>query len=176
LLDIFTSGYLLVTPCDIVIYKQNDAKHVVCSPGFDDFCGTREYMGGFEYPKGYGKDSFHWYLNWGFDLPEGYSALVIHPINRFELPFLTTSGIIDSDRYSLPGLIPFFVKEDFTGVIPKGTPYAQVIPFKREDWKAEYKFLEEKEMIDRYEKDVKIYRVPFGGVYKKITWAKKKYE
>ena len=31
-------------------------------------------------------------------------------------------------------------------------------------------------MIERYEKDVKIYRVPFGGVYKKRTWAKKKYE
>jgi hypothetical protein len=34
----------------------------------------------------------------------------------------------------MSGNIPFFIKEGFSGVIPKGTPIAQVIPFKRESW------------------------------------------
>jgi len=176
LLDTFTAGYLLVTPCDVVVYKQDNKRLIVSSPGFDDFCEARPYMGEFNYPHGYGKDSFHWFPSWGFDLPEGYSALVLHPINRYELPFLTTNGIIDSDRYGSPGLMPFFLKEGFIGVIPKGTPFAQIIPFKREEWKAEYKFLEEKQMIERHEKTAGKYRVPFGGIYKRQTWVQKKYE
>jgi hypothetical protein len=176
LLDIFSSGYLLVTPCDVVVYKQDNKRLVVSAQGFDDFCESRPYMGEFNYPYGYGTDSFHWFPNWGFDLPKGYSALVLHPLNRYELPFLTTNGIIDSDKYGSPGLMPFFLKEDFTGVIPKGTPFAQIIPFKREDWKAEYKFLKEEEMIARHEKTAGQYRVPFGGIYKRQTWVQKKYE
>jgi hypothetical protein len=176
LLDIFSSGYLLVTPCDVVVYKQDNKRLVVSAQGFDDFCESRPYMGEFNYPYGYGTDSFHWFPNWGFDLPKGYSALVLHPLNRYELPFLTTNGIIDSDKYGSPGLMPFFLKEDFTGIIPKGTPFAQIIPFKREDWKAEYKFLKEEEMIARHEKTAGQYRVPFGGIYKRQTWVQKKYE
>lgn len=176
LLDIFSAGYLLVTPCDVAIYKQGDKKIAVSSPGFEDFCESRPFMGEFNYPEGYGKDSFHWYPSWGFDLPEGYSALVVHPLNRYELPFLTTNGIIDSDRYGSPGLMPFFLKKDFTGIIPKGTPFAQIIPFKRENWKAEYNFVTEEEMIKRHEKNAGKYRVPFGGIYKRYTWVQKKYE
>lgn len=176
LLDVFSSGYLLVTPCDVVIYKENNKRFAVSSKGFEDFCESRPFMGEFNYPDGYGNDSFHWFPNWGFDLPKGYSALVVHPLNRYELPFLTTNGIIDSDSYGSPGLMPFFLKEGFTGVIEKGTPFAQIIPFKREDWKAEYKFLEQDQMIERHEKTVSKYRVPFGGIYKRHTWIQKRYE
>ena len=154
LLDIFSAGYLFVTPCDVAIYKEGNKKNAVSSLGFEDFCESRPFMGEFSYPEGYGRD----------------------PLNRYELPFLTTNGIIDSDRYGSPGLMPFFIKEDFTGIIPKGTPFAQIIPFKREDWKAEYNFVTEEEMIKRHEKTAGKYRVPFGGIYKRHTWVQKKYE
>jgi hypothetical protein len=33
--------------------------------------------------------------------------------------------------------MPFFLIIGFSGVIPAGTPYVQMIPFKREDWASE---------------------------------------
>jgi hypothetical protein len=176
LLDIFSAGYLLKTPCDLYFYKMGEEIYVTASKDFADFCGKRAYMNEFFYPTGYSKSSFHWYANWGLDLPNGYSALYLHPLNRFDLPFLTTNGIIDSDKYGSPGLIPFFIKEGFTGYIPKGTPYAQVIPFKREDWKIKIDFIEEEEMIKRHTETINKYRVSNGGIYKRETWSKKNYD
>ena len=110
------------------------------------------------------------------ETPEGYSLLVINPLNRFDLPFLTTNGIIDSDMYTISGLIPFFLKDNFVGLIPKGTPYAQVIPFKREDWKMEPIFHEKRTMIKKHVFTARKFRVKGGGIYKKDIWKPKKYE
>ncbi len=35
----------------------------------------------------------------------------------------------DSDGWVTPGNIPFFLKEDFEGVILKNTPVAQIFPY-----------------------------------------------
>lgn len=91
----------------------------------------------FIHPQGYYQEHFAWYPDWAVELPEGYSALYTHPLNRFDLPFFMTIGIIDNDKVNLPGTMPFFIAKGFEGTIPAGTPYAQIIPFKREDWKSE---------------------------------------
>ena len=54
------------------------------------------------------------------------------------------AGIIDLDEGMYNGNIPFFINGNFTGVIDQGTPIAQIIPFKREDWKIE----KNKDLID----------------------------
>ena len=38
------------------------------------------------------------------------------------------------------------LKEEFTGIIPKGTPLAQIIPFKRESWSMETDYLADGEL------------------------------
>jgi hypothetical protein len=174
--DIFTSGYMFTTPCDISVFEYEGVVYAQPELGFEGFCEIRPHMGEFHYPEGYYKFGYHWYPNWGFTLPEGYSALVVQPINHFELPFLTTAGIIDSDKYGAPGLIPFFIREGFTGIIKKGTPYVQVIPYKRETWTSEFNLFTEEEMIKRHEAHTAIYRTTEGGVYKRETWVPKKYE
>ncbi len=174
--DIFSTGYMFTTPCDVSVFKYEGVPYVQPEQGFEDFCEIRTHMGEFHYPEGYYRYSYHWYPNWGFTLPEGYSALVVHPINHFELPFLTTAGIIDSDRYGAPGLTPFFIKDGFQGIIPKGTPYAQIIPYKREEWTSEFNLFTNEEMMKRHEAHASIYRTKPGGVYKKQTWVPKKYE
>ena len=40
--------------------------------------------------------------------------------------------------FSLGLAATFYIKNDFTGIIPKGTPLAQIFPFKRDDWKHEF--------------------------------------
>lgn len=176
LLDVFTSGYLYTTPCDIVFYKENGIIKVKTELGFEDFCASRPATPNLEVPKGYQADHFHWYPNWAPSLPDGYSALYVSPLNRFELPFITTAGIIDNDKMDTPGLIPFFLKEDFLGVIPAGTPYAQIIPFKREDWEMDFKFYEYDEILKRHDYQARKFRVKDGGAYKQHVWSKKKYK
>lgn len=73
---------------------------------------------------------------WTIELPPGYSLLVSHPFNRADLPFVTLTGLIDADRYH-DNFLNFPARwrdPDFSGVLAKGTPVAQCIPIKREDW------------------------------------------
>ena len=47
---------------------------------------------------------------WTIEAPEGYALLFTHPVNRFDLPFTTLSGLVDCDRYTrcldtLPGAL-----------------------------------------------------------------------
>lgn len=76
---------------------------------------------------------------WMIDVPEGYALLFTHPFNRADLPFTTFTGIIDCDLYR-DSWIHFPAQwrdADFKGLLPKGTPIAQCIPIKREDWVAD---------------------------------------
>jgi hypothetical protein len=73
---------------------------------------------------------------WTIELPPGYSMLITHPINRNDLPFVTLSGLVDADLYR-DNFINFpahWRDPDFTGVLSKGTPVAQCVPFKRDLW------------------------------------------
>jgi hypothetical protein len=48
-------------------------------------------------------------------LPEGYSAIFTQPFNRFDLPFMSSTGIMDLDTGIGPGAVPFAVKDGFNG-------------------------------------------------------------
>lgn len=176
--DIMGTGYSLNTPCDIEFYMtESGIKHKVLDDKYKDFIQTRQEMPQFEHPRGYYKEHFALTCDWQIKLPEGYSALYCHPINRFELPFLVTSGIIDNDKVHLPGSLPFFISEGFEGIIPAGTVYSQVIPFKRENWISE--IIEQEnalELMKQKAANSAKYRKPDGGVYKNEVWEQRKYE
>jgi hypothetical protein len=77
---------------------------------------------------------------WTIALPAGYSLLVMHPINRADLPFTTITGLVDSDVY-VDSLVHFPARwhdTNFSGVLPKGTPVAQCIPVKRESFAEQF--------------------------------------
>ena len=96
-------------------------------------------------------------------------------MNRFDLPFINTQGIIDNDKVNLSGSLPFFVREGFTGVIPKGTPFVQIFPFKRESWEHEIVIEDPRKVNEKNQKNATKYRVPNGGVYKNEVWEKRTY-
>jgi hypothetical protein len=62
------------------------------------------------------------------------------------------------------------------GILPAGTPYAQMMPFKREDWGSEYVEESGMSIVNKNAKNSQKYRVPNGGVYLKDVWEKRKYE
>jgi hypothetical protein len=172
-LDTLSSGYTQVTWDDIHVENINNKLEVYSdnSRGVSQF-GIRgrsdiEISGAFH------KIELLWMRPWSVELPEGYSALVTHPINRYDLPFITLSGIVDFDTYNhvRVGNVPFYIYSDFEGVIPKGTPMFQIIPIKREDWEST------KEIYDEtvwQEKEKKRYSMETKA-YKKMFWQKKKF-
>lgn len=178
ILDAFSTGYVLRTPCDLTFYKNDRGTIDVKAenPQYADFCTARPPMPQFQHPRGYYEHHFAWFADWGLELPDGYSALFMTPMNRFDLPFLNTTGIVDSDKVHLLGSFPFFIIEGWEGVIPAGTPYLQILPFKREDWDHEVRMLGPAEMQSKYMENSMFYRQPDGGVYKSKVWSRRKYK
>jgi hypothetical protein len=176
--DIMGTGYVYKTPCDIEVSDVNGKIKVkVLNQQMQDFVAERPAMPQFVPPQGYHEDHFAWWSDWAVKVPEGYSVLYTQPFNRFELPFLTTSGIIDNDKVNLPGTMPFFIVKGYTGVIPAGTPYAQMLPFKRENWSSELDTtISYEKMLDNNNKNSDKYRVPNGGIYQKEVWTRRTYE
>jgi hypothetical protein len=176
--DIFITGYTYKTPCDIDFFIDNAGQisAKVLDPKYKDFIQLRDPMPQFEHPRGYYKKHFAWYPDWAVATPSGYSVLYSQPFGRYDLPFMTTSGIVDNDNVNLPGTFPFFIQDGWTGTIPAGTPYAQMIPFRREDWESDYEFEAPTQIMKKNMENSKKYRVPNGGVYLKDVWQRRKYE
>lgn len=177
--DVMGSGYTYKTPCDIEFVEDTTgAIHArVLDPGHPNFLLDREPLHQFVVPDGYHAKHFAWWADWAVELPEGYSALYTHPLNRFELPFITTSGIVDNDKDRLPGTMPFFFLKGITGILPAGTPYAQIIPFKREHWQSEVDTsLTLEEMEAKNKANSAKFRQPDGGVYLTEVWERRKYQ
>jgi hypothetical protein len=177
ILDAMSTGYVLRTSCDIEFYYDNSRISArVLDNNCGDFVHKRDPMPQFTAPMGYDENHFAWMIDWGTKLPEGYSALYTQPLNRFDLPFLSTSGIVDNDKVNMPGSLPFFVFKGWTGIVPAGTPYSQVIPFKREDWVSEIKIENPKILAKKNYLNWSKYRVKDGGIYKNKIWQRRYYK
>lgn len=169
-LDSMSSGYIQTTWCDINITEEDGIKVV-----FDSevpIVGSRK-TSDMPVDKSFHETEFVWQRPWSTILPDGYSALITHPLNRVDLPFITISGIIDFDKsiHAPIGNIPFFIKKGFTGTIPAGTPMFQLIPFKREDWKSE-----DQAYSDIFWQKKINERKGIPDIYKKRVWQRKSYE
>ena len=164
-LDAITSGYVVRLHTDIIVEDGS----LTWSHHIPPLSPRNEKISA-QIPNvpGYTLFTSAWELFYNMKLPKGYSAIFTQPLNRFDLPFICSTGIMDMDTGVGPGAVPFAVKEDFTGMIPAGTPIVQIIPFKREEWVSEYS-----------EKEIKINWNPRSyatGWYKKNLWKKKKYD
>jgi hypothetical protein len=73
--------------------------------------------------------------------------------------------------------MPFFFLKGLHGILPAGTPYAQIIPFKREHWESEIDLsLSAEQMTAKYKANAAKFRRPDGGVYQREVWERRKYE
>jgi hypothetical protein len=82
---------------------------------------------------------------WTIETPPGYSVLITHPINRFDLPFITVTGLVDADSY-VDNFVNFparWVDLKFNGTLKKGTPIAQCIPIKRDSWMPHFELFDD---------------------------------
>jgi hypothetical protein len=171
-LDSLTTGYIQETWCDIYIQKENEEIKFYFSD-FPQIINVREKKAIETYNNEFYPIEFEWSIEWINKTPKNHSVLICHPLNRLDVPFYTLSGIIDSDMYyhSPSGNLPFYIKKDFEGLIPKGTPMYQIIPIKRNFWTHKI----EKYSINN-QKRLKKQNQVFWEFYKKNFWNKKQYD
>ena len=90
--------------------------------------------------------------------PKGTSCYYLDPF-LFDNPYFTTwQGIIDTDKFNqitTNNHLIFYPKVDKSFIIPKGTPLVQIVPFVRYPWKSKITYLTKKEIMEKWEKDIK---------------------
>lgn len=172
--EAFTSGYMLPLPVDIAIEKSNDGPIISWSSANEAFVMMRDSKNNsnLPVPAGHYSQHFVWQTKHFIEIPKGYSFLITHPLNRHDLPFTTLSGIVDGNFVMHGGNIPVFFNKDFEGIIPAGTPIAQILPFKNEAWSSIVdSAIIETGMINNN----KSLNAAFGW-YKQNIWKKKQYD
>jgi hypothetical protein len=167
-LDSMTTGYTIALAADVFFNRgipQDISVTGIVSVHPDS------QMGDLKIPTEYYKTVYKWINPFILKTPKGYSTLFVHPINRVDLPFYSFSGLVDTDKFPLEVNFPFLIKKDFVGIIPAGTPIAQAVPVKREDWASST------EDSLNYEQPAFTYTMhnPPFNYYKKHFWTRKKY-
>lgn len=169
-LDAFTAGYTIVLAAD-VHFSKDGYQEISKIPMVA--MHNKSQIGEFTLPKEYNDQPYKWLNYFLTKTPRGYSSLITHPVNRPDLPFYTITGVVETDTFPVPVNFPFFIREDFEGIIPEGTPIAQIIPFKRIDWKSEVDDTNQSNPPMSFFN--KIFNPPFG-YYKRTFWKRKKYQ
>ena len=77
---------------------------------------------------------------WTIEVEQGWSLFATHPVNRDDLPFRLITGLVDADLFHDGGInFPaVWTKPDFSGVLLRGTPVAQVFAVPREAAQLEF--------------------------------------
>ena len=105
--------------------------------------------------------------------PPGYSTLFVPPLNNSDDRFSIIPGIVDTDKFNKPINFPIVINGDkypkLETTIKRGTPYVQVIPFKRESWKMK---LTSSSYKDR-KKNYLYLKLKLIHNYKDLLWSKK---
>jgi hypothetical protein len=144
-LEALSTGYIVPLPVDIAIRQTPDGPHITWTKDVDYLSrrgnGLNETL---PTPHGFSKNHYTWITHSMIKIPKGYSALFTHPLNRYDLPFLTLSGVVDGEFTMPNGNVPVFFSNTFEGLIPAGTPMFQVILFKTENWESE----QDKDIMD----------------------------
>jgi hypothetical protein len=172
-IDAMTSGFLLPLICDLRVENGEITWDNEIPPGgVLDF--PRSPIGFHDSGQVIGTPLFDtdrfvikFHNLWTIEAPEGYEVFFTHPVNRFDLPFTTLSGLVACDRYTETWVhFPaHWHNTSFQGVLPKGTPIAQCIPVKREDWVAQISSFTEDEMRRVHEMRNEIRTEP--GLYRR---------
>lgn len=171
-LDSMLTGYMITLPTDVTVVDPQYYEARIIWDSNTNMIDTHaaRQMEGFQAPEEYEPSPYKWNFHWAITVPKGYSLLYTHPLNRIELPFYTMSGVVDADTYRVPVNLPFFLKKDFNGLIPRGTPIAQVIPIKRESW--EHRVASLSEFDEFAGEEMKLF---MGGAYRRMHWSPKSY-
>jgi hypothetical protein len=173
--DAMTAGYILYTQVDVQVTQKKENGEV-----FKEFKWPSQNPIEFHpvqqaplHPKRDEHPYFKWINPYLVTTPTGYSTLFLPPLHNPNPIFTILEGIVDTDTLKAPVSFPFtFNNKDWEGLIPAGTPMAQIIPIKRDIW--QHKFGSKKEIKEMEILAAKLKTIFFNR-YKNFLWQKKEY-
>lgn len=131
-LDALTTGWILPLAASVRLQVSDGGATV--SAGWDFDQEMVSYHPGFQvagHPHA-PRPACKFHNFWTISTPPGWSVLIMPPLNRPNPVFEILSGVVDTDTYRSVIHFPFFVHaSDGIHEIEKGTPIAQIIPFRR---------------------------------------------
>jgi hypothetical protein len=139
-LDSLSLGYIIPVPTDIFCESSGDFGKQFTWP-VDNFSAIQSHpegqFPGLPIPPEYDSEAAYKFINpWQIVTPPGYSVLFTQAMWHYELPYHVFSGVVDTDKHPVPVNFPFIMRRDFHGLIRRGTPMVQVVPFKREPFES----------------------------------------
>lgn len=174
-LDATSSGYIIKLWTDVYVEeKENNISGIHTATVNGQVLAVEGHnisqVSLYPFPHGYKKEVLKWINPWHIKTPKGYSCWITSPINH-DIPFKTFDGVVDTDTFPLSINFPFLIRDNFFGTIPRGTPIAQVIPFKRDSFNATKGKFDNEE----YKKLLNYHDTTFTNKYKVKWWSRKKY-
>ncbi len=176
--DAMSCGYVYQTLTDIHIEIIDDMPVLTYDDKkFSEWINDRPEIHSLDVSDQYYRKFYSWTHPWCMETPKNFSSLIVHPLNRIDLPFYTFSGLIDSDNFVSNGNMPFVIRKGFSGTIPAGTPFAQIIPLKREDWESEIKIYTLSQINERSMHVQSKYNAKNRpNTYRNSDWSRKTYD
>ena len=171
--DALSGGYIIPLFSDVVVAQTGGGPRITWrTKGTAVFQQHGDTALKVEAPAGYDAHVFKYINTWIPKTPPGYSVLVTAPFGYRNLPFHAVPAIVDADKSQLELIPPMWVKSGFEGVVEKGTPMVQIIPFKRDNWEAEFKYFKEGEYNIIEERT---FNTTIVNHYIKNVWSKKEF-
>lgn len=170
ILDYLCTGYILSTWTDIVVAESGYDKSVGPKHMFYPSLNSHKLYE-VHWPdmvKGSsleGQDVYKLLSPWNIKTPKGYSCLFIKPQFSDTKGINIITAIVDTDVYHSVNF-PFTFDVKNSGMfIPKDTPVVHVIPFKRQDWSADYSVIKKSDHVREHNKAVSVIK----NFYRKLT-------
>ena len=179
MLDGIGSGYIVPLWCDVSIIQRKNKEDNKFYPVInwrineDVFQVHGPSSRDIPPPFGYNNLVFKYTPWFRIRTPKGYSIMVSSPFGHYQLPFHAIPAVIDSDKSVIDNNFPCWVQEGFEGIVEKGTPMVQITPFKRENWKSNFKKMDYKEF--EMEDDIG-FKSNLINNYVRNQWSKKEYK
>ena len=138
--DAMTHGFMIPLPCDVTVQQGQfswdwplPALTVPGHPRAPLSFHVPEQIAGSPLARG-PQSAIKFNSFWTIELEAGWSLMVVHPVNRDDLPFRLVTGLVDADRFSDVGInFPaVWIDPDFHGTLPRGLPIAQCHPVPRD--------------------------------------------
>lgn len=164
--DVMSAGYIFKSICEFNVI--NDNGNVSFQWSIDGFRAieshTKPQFDALPIDKNLWNTevAFKFINPWIMKTPKGYSTLFTAPFHHYNSPFECLPAVVDTDKHPIAVNFPFFLKKDFKGIIPHGTPIIQAIPFKRDDWESDFIY----ESIEKSSGEFGVGQKKFGNRYK----------
>ena len=200
-LDSLTAGYVLKIPQDFYLkhnltyenelheksknslqmFGLHEIGHILEAKGLNFNAGLdvhpTKQLGGSPLVEKNKNLPFYKILNpWRIKTPKGYSCLFVPPLNNSDDRFSIIPAIVDTDTFPNEINFPIVINGDkypfLETTIKKGTPYVQIIPFKREKWKMKTKSVQQKKIISSRV----FWKLNILDKYKNQFWNKKSWK